>query len=46
MKKTVTVQIGNSDNKLSQLDWANFCNLVHSEIIISAREKFISLPHL
>ena len=26
MRKTVVVQIGNSDNKLSQSSWAHFCH--------------------
>ena len=30
--KTVTIQIGNTDNKLSQSEWASFCNSVHRAI--------------
>jgi len=31
--KTITVQIGNTDNKLSQRQWASFCNAVHRSIV-------------
>jgi hypothetical protein len=31
--RTITVQIGNSDNKLSQREWASFCNAVHRTIV-------------
>lgn len=34
--KTVVILIGNSDNKLSQLRWAEFCEAVESEIISRA----------
>ncbi len=30
--KTITLQIGNTDNKLSQREWASFCNAVHRAI--------------
>ena len=30
---TVTLQIGNSDNKLTQHRWMVFCNAVHSAIL-------------
>ena len=31
--KTITVQIGNSDNKLSQREWASFCNAIHRAVV-------------
>jgi hypothetical protein len=30
---TYTIQIGNTDNKLSQNFWSNFCKSIHSELI-------------
>ena len=30
--KTIALQIGNSDNKLSQRKWASFCNAIHRAI--------------
>lgn len=31
--KTVTIQIGNSDNKLAQVDWANYVSEVRRKIL-------------
>jgi len=31
--KTITIQIGNTDNKLTQLLWSNYCKMIHSELI-------------
>jgi len=31
--KTYTVQFGNTDNKLSQVFWSNFCKRIYSELI-------------
>ena len=44
MKKTVTIQIGNTDNKLTQSQWADFCNQIHSEITISGGNIHFSAP--
>lgn len=30
--KTLVVQIGNTDNKLTQQQWAEFCRLTHSVV--------------
>jgi len=30
--KTVTIQIGNSDDKLTQKEWSSFCHLTHEAI--------------
>lgn len=30
--KTIVIQIGNSDNKLTQSDWSNFCTLTEDAI--------------
>ena len=35
--KTVTIQIGNTDNKLTQQDWAQFCLDVHNAILPRAK---------
>ena len=32
MKTTIVIQIGNSDNKLSQIDWSCFIHKTHSLI--------------
>ena len=44
MNITVTVQIGNSDNKLSQEDWAKFCNRIYQVILAWKEEIFFSAP--
>lgn len=44
MKKTITIQVGNSDNKLSQAQWADFCNIIQSEIVISGGIIHFSAP--
>lgn len=31
--KTYTIQIGNTDNKLTQVFWSNFCKAIHNELI-------------
>jgi len=31
--KTVALQIGNSDNKLTQNEWHSFCNAIHSAVL-------------
>ena len=38
--QTVTVQIGNSDDKLTQQEWANFVNDVRSKIVQAAEVHF------
>ena len=32
MKTTVCIQIGNSDNKLSQEEWSEFCNRLRESV--------------
>lgn len=34
MFKTIALQIGNSDNKLAQKEWAAFVNAIHSAIVL------------
>lgn len=31
--KTVVIQIGNSDNKLTQADWSSYCFLIRAAIL-------------
>jgi hypothetical protein len=38
--KTVTIQIGNSDDKLTQLEWSNFVDMVDKAIAM-----FKGVPH-
>jgi hypothetical protein len=38
--KTVTIQIGNSDDKLTQLEWSNFVDMVDKAIC-----GFRGVPH-
>lgn len=38
MLKTICIQIGNTDNKLSQRKWASFCNAVHRAITFHTAE--------
>lgn len=42
--KTIIVQIGNTDNKLSQQDWAKFCNEIHLGIMSLSGEIHFSAP--
>lgn len=43
--KTITIQIGNSDNKLSQQDWSDFVNDVNELIGYYAKEiHFFGAP--
>lgn len=37
---TVTIQIGNSDDKLTQIEWSNFVNSMRSEIVQSGEVHF------
>lgn len=41
---TVTIQIGNSDNKLSQKEWALFCTKTYKAITFWNEEWFFSAP--
>jgi len=34
--KTLTIQIGNSDNKLTQSQWSNFCDAIDSLVTACA----------
>ena len=40
MNATVTIQIGNSDDKLTQKQWANFVNEVRSLIVQTGETHF------
>jgi len=42
--KTIAVQIGNSDNKLTQSQWKDFCNEIHSVISIWGEQIHFSAP--
>lgn len=42
--RTVCIQIGNSDNKLSQKQWADFCTDVYKNINLVCNEIFFSAP--
>ena len=42
--KTVTILIGNSDNKLAQDVWKDFCNDVHTSSENWSREIHFSAP--
>lgn len=42
--KTVVLQIGNSDNKLSQQRWAEFCTMIYKTISFWNNEMFFSAP--
>src|SRR5690242_10967670 len=47
-EKNVVITIGNSDDKLPQLEWSGFCGLVHGAVINWSTEVhgvFYSLPH-
>jgi len=37
--KTVTIQTGNTDNKLTQQEWAMLINLLEAQINIYAKEN-------
>jgi len=38
--KTITVSIGNSDNKLTQEEWARFCKIINSKHEYFANEIY------
>lgn len=42
--KTIVIQIGNTDNKLTQKQWADFCNEVYESISLLATEIHFSAP--
>jgi hypothetical protein len=42
--KTVTVQIGNSDDKLTQSQWSKFVDKVHTTISTFAQQVHFSAP--
>jgi hypothetical protein len=42
--KTITLLIGNSDNKLTQCQWKDFCNQVHERVDIWSEEIHFSAP--
>ena len=41
---TVSIQIGNSDNKLTQSEWGAFCNEVHALILAHEGQIHFSAP--
>jgi hypothetical protein len=46
MKVTITIQIGNSDDKLSQRNWAEFVDKINKVIEATASEVyFFGAPH-
>ena len=42
--KTITIQIGNSDDKLTQTRWKEYCNQIHECIRIWGEEIHFSAP--
>lgn len=42
--KTVVIQIGNSDNKLTQSEWKDFCNYIHEAILVWGGQIHFSAP--
>jgi hypothetical protein len=42
--KTITVQIGNSDDRLAQCQWKDYVNQVHEMILIWGGEIHFSAP--
>jgi len=44
MKLTVTIQIGNSDDKLTQSQWKDYVNSVHDLILAWGGEIHFSAP--
>lgn len=36
--KTIVIQIGNSDNKLTQADWSSYCALIKSSVLHHAEQ--------
>lgn len=42
--RTVTIQIGNTDNKLTQQEWAQFVQSIHKEIATHASIHFFGGP--
>lgn len=44
--KTVCIQIGNSDDNLSQLKWANFCDAISTAVTFRAHQVHFSAPSI
>ncbi len=44
MKMTVTIIIGNSDNKLTQTEWKDYCNRIHDMVRFFSTEIHFSAP--
>lgn len=42
--KTIVIQIGNTDNKLTQQEWKDFCNYVHEAVSIWGGTIHFSAP--
>ena len=40
--KTITIQIGNSDDKLTQKEWATFCSRVNDAVVEFAQDTHFS----
>jgi nitrate/TMAO reductase-like tetraheme cytochrome c subunit len=43
-EKTVVIQIGNSDDKLSQREWKDFCNYIHKLVEEYSNQIHFSAP--
>lgn len=43
-EKTLVIQIGNSDNKLSQREWKDFCNYIHKSVEEYSNRIHFSAP--
>jgi len=44
MEKTICLQIGNTDNKLTQQEWAAFVNKIHDAVVRWCNEIYFSAP--
>lgn len=44
MIETICIEIGNTDNKLTQQEWAKFVNEIHSAIVRWCNEIHFSAP--
>jgi hypothetical protein len=42
--KTICIQIGNSDNKLTQSEWKDFCNYIHEVVTVWGCQIHFSAP--
>jgi hypothetical protein len=44
MSQTICIQIGNTDNKLTQQEWAKFVNEIHDSVVRWGNEIHFSAP--